>query len=100
VLEPDLFRHFRFPAIIDFDSYSPQTVHVLLNTLNPYSAGVLVGGGLSVDVQQEVENVVQKHNMAELYKLKLVCIPLGIREQVGAADYLNGSKMRWARSLV
>jgi hypothetical protein len=58
----------------------------LLNTLNPYPAGVLVGGGLTMEIQQEVEKVVQEHNAAGRYNLKFLCIPVGIKERVGPAE--------------
>jgi hypothetical protein len=64
----------------------------MLNTLNPYPAGIIVGGGLSLEVQQEVEKVVQDHNAAGRYNLEFVSIPLGIREQVGAAGLFEWVK--------
>lgn len=70
-LEQSLAPYFTFPGVIDLDNFSPQTLRGLLNTLNPYPVGVFVGGGVSVEVQQEVEKVVLEHNVAKLYDLKI-----------------------------
>ncbi len=88
-LEQSLAPHYTFPGIIDFANYSPQTVRVLLATLNPYPAGVFVGGGISREVQQEVEKAVQEHNAAGRHILKFVCIPLGIRDRLGPDEVLE-----------
>ncbi len=85
-LGQSLTPQFTFSGIIDFDNYSPQTGRVLLSTLNPYPAGVIVGGGISREVQLEVENVVKEHNAAGRYNLKFVCIPMGIRDRLEPAE--------------
>ncbi|KAK5011687.1 hypothetical protein LTR28_008626, partial [Elasticomyces elasticus] len=90
--------HSTFPGIIDVDSYTPQTVRVLLATLNPYPAGVIVGGAISLEVQQEVERVVQEHNAEGCYKVKLVCIPMGLRDRVGPAGLLEWLKDALAKT--
>ncbi len=91
-LAQSLAPHFICPAIIDFTNYNPNSVRVLLATLNPYPAGILVGGGLSLEVQQEVERVVQEHNKAGRYGLKLACIPVGTREKSGVEGVKKAAK--------
>ncbi len=78
--------HFSYTGIIDLENFSSPTLRVLLASLNPYPVGVLVGGGVSVDVQDEVEKVVQEHQAAGRYDLKFVRIPIGLRERVGANE--------------
>ena len=91
-LEEDLAPNFRFPIIVHAEAYSPETVRVLFNVLNPSAAGVIVGGGLSLEVQQEVEKVVQEQNAAKDSNVKLVCIPVGIGDRVSAAEVLEWVK--------
>ena len=91
-LEQSVAPHFTYPAIIDFPNYSPDNIGILLATLNPSPAGIVVGGGLTVAIQQEVEKVVQEHNAAGRYDLKLVCIPVGIREKFGAEGVIEWIK--------
>jgi hypothetical protein len=90
----DLAPHFAYTAILDLPQYSPSNVELLLSTLNPSPKGVVVGGGVSVDLQQEVIAVVERENAkrAEGETLKLVVIPVGIRERVGAEGL-----MRWLK---
>jgi len=57
-----------------------------------YPVGVFVGGGVSVEVQQEVEKVVLEHNVARLYDLKFVGVTVGIRERAGPAGALEWVK--------
>lgn len=78
--------HFAHTSIIDLENLSPQTLRVLLASLNPHAVGVLVGGGVSVDVQDEVEKVVREHQAAGRYDLKFVRIAIGLRERVGADE--------------
>ena len=88
-LEQSLAPHFRFAAIVDLDNYSAQAVRILLATLNLYPAGVFVGGGVSLEIQQEVEQIVLAHNASKPYSLKLVSVPVGIRDRVGPEEYVD-----------
>jgi hypothetical protein len=81
-----LSHNFKFSSIIDAENYSPQNVTVQLRTLNPRPAGILVGGGFSTEVEQEVEKILQEYQGRD--GLKLVCIPVGIREKLGADSLL------------
>jgi hypothetical protein len=58
--------------------------------LNPSPNGVVVGGGVSVELQTEVETIVREVNEVkeEEEKLKFVCISVGIKEKVGAEDLM------------
>lgn len=78
-IEQSVTPHFKFTGIIDMDTSNSEAVRLLLKTLNPYPAGVVVGGGISLEVQQEVEKMVREHNEAGRFDLKLVCIPVGLR---------------------
>lgn len=91
-LEQSLSPKFHYPAIIDAENYSPSNVRTLLNTLSPTPAGIMVGGGLTLEIQEEVEKVVKEFNEANGARLKLVCIPVGIRAQVGAKGLLTWLK--------
>lgn len=89
--------HFAYPGIIDLENFSSETLRVLLASLNPYPAGVLVGGGVSVEVQDEVEKVVEEHRAAGRYDLKLVRITIGLRERVGATEADQWLKDAWGK---
>jgi hypothetical protein len=92
-----LAPNFSYAAIIDQPHYCVENVHILLETLNPSPAGIVVGGGLSVEVQQEVTAIVADKNEKAGYgpQLKLVCIPIGIREKHGAEGL-----MKWLKDVL
>lgn len=105
ILAHSLAPHFSVPAIVTLETYSAQAVPLLLATLQPRPVGVLVGGGLGGDVQAEVEGVVRAWNKGETMgdgekgmgeegkgEVKLVCIPVGIREKVG-----NEGVLEWVK---
>jgi hypothetical protein len=54
----NLAPHFTYTAVIDLPHYTVENLRLVLETLNPTPKGVLVGGGVSVEVQQEVEAIV------------------------------------------
>lgn len=88
-----LSPNFYYPAIVDFESYSPQTVRALLATLNPEPAGVIIGGGFSLEQQQEIKQVVDEHNAAPgKYQLKYFSVPIGTIERDGPAGL-----MKWVK---
>jgi hypothetical protein len=81
-----LAPHFTYTAIIDLPHYIVKNLRLVLETLNPTPKGVLVGGGVSVEVQQEVEAIIKELNqsMREGERLHFICIPVGIKEKLGA----------------
>jgi hypothetical protein len=87
----NLAPNFTYAAVIDFPHYSPDNLQLILNTLNPSPKGVVVGGGVSIEVQQEVEQIVKLRNESREKgeKLKLVCIPLVTKEKVGVDDFIR-----------
>ena len=88
-----LSPNFYYPAIVDFESYSPQTVRALLATLNPEPAGVIIGGGFSLEQQREIKQVVDEHNAAPgKYQLKYFSVPIGTIERDGPAGL-----MKWVK---
>ena len=89
-----LSPHFTYTAILDQEHYSTSSVRLSLETLSPTPLGIVVGGGLDVEVQKEVRALVKEWNSEkeEREKLKLVCIPVGIREKVGAEGLLKWLK--------
>jgi len=90
----DLAPHFAYTAIIDLPNYSSTNIHLLLSTLNPSPEGVVVGGGVTLELQQEVEALIRTENeeRGEGEKLKLVVIPVGIKERVGAEGLMKWLK--------
>lgn len=90
----NLAPKFSYVAIIDQHHYSTDNVRLLVATLNPSPAGIVVGGGLSVEVQQEVQALAKEENekAGDEGKLKLVCIPVGVREKHGAEGLLRWFK--------
>ena len=89
-----LAPHFTYTAILDQEHYSPSNVRFSLEILSPTPLGIVVGGGLNVEVQEEVKKLVEELNsgVEEGKRLKLVCIPVGIREKVGAEGLLKWLK--------
>ena len=88
-----LSPHFSYPAIVDFENYSPQTVRALLATLNPEPAGVIIGGGFSLEQQQKIKQVVDEHNAAGKYQLKYFSVPIGLIEREGPMGL-----MKWVKN--
>jgi hypothetical protein len=82
----NLAPHFTYTAVIDLPRYTVENLRLVLETLNPTPKGVLVGGGVSVEVQQEVEAFVKERNESkgEGERLHFICIPVGIKEKLGA----------------
>ena len=80
-----LAPRFTYTAVIDLPHYTVENLRLVLETLNPTPKGVLVGGGVSVEVQQEVEAIVKELNrsMTEGERLHFICIPVGIKEKLG-----------------
>lgn len=87
--------HFAFPAIIDFENYSPQNVRLLLATLNPLPAGVVVGGGFSPEQQKEIADIVKEHNASAGEQLRFLAAPQGTMERVGP----EGLMLWWKEAL-
>jgi hypothetical protein len=81
-----LAPHFTYTAVIDLPHYTVENLRLVLETLNPTPKGVLVGGGVSVEVQQEVEAIVKELNqlLREGERLHFICIPVGTKEKLGA----------------
>jgi hypothetical protein len=55
-----LAPHFTYTAVIDLPHYTVENLQLVLETLNPTPKGILLGGGVSVEVQQEVKAFVRR----------------------------------------
>lgn len=80
---------FSFPGIIDAANYSPEAVRTVLTALNPTPAGVMVGGGVSEEIQNEVKKVVEDFNSTGQHRVKYLAVPVGIRDQVGPEGHVS-----------
>jgi hypothetical protein len=80
-----LAPHFTYTAVIDLPHSTVENLLLALVALNLNPKGVLVGGGLSVDVQHEVYAIVKELNepKREGERLHFICIPVGIKEKKG-----------------
>lgn len=88
-VEKALSPQIAFNAIIDLASFSPEAVRSVLKSLNPTPAGVLVGGGVTSEVQQEVEKAVQEFNETANASVKYIATPIGLREEIGPEGHLQ-----------
>lgn len=53
--ERTLAPHVSFASIITMAEYSPQALQTVMRALNPAPAGVIVGGGISVEAQSQAK---------------------------------------------
>ncbi|KAF2434092.1 hypothetical protein EJ08DRAFT_676437 [Tothia fuscella] len=97
-----LSPQFTLPAILDSPNYSPQNITLLLSTLNPGPVGVIVGGGLTAEIQEEVRRVVEEFNRKgreeeggeKGREVKVICVPVddGEGERLGMKEQLEWCK--------
>lgn len=72
-----------FPAVLDLEDYTPSAVRLLLKTVNPRPEGVIVGGGVSEEVQDEVERTVRDWERESGERVAVVRVPLNMKDREG-----------------
>ena len=91
-LASSLEGRFVFPAIVDVDMYSLENVRAVLKAMNPTPAGMFIGGGITAEAQEDVKKVAEEFNKTNQTNVKIITVPVGIREKLGPEGHFRWIK--------